>query len=132
MFMLDTNICVYLIKQSRARVVDRLRDAGADAVSISAIVLGELEVGVAKSARREQAADALAALLAPLRVVPFEDAAAEAYGSVRADLERRGTPIGSLDMLIAGHALSLGRTLVTNNEREFSRVTGLKIENWTR
>ena len=132
MFMVDTNICVYLIKQSRARVVDRFREVGADAVSISAIVFGELEVGVAKSAHPERNAEALATLLAALRVDPFDDRAAAAYGTVRADLERRGTPIGILDMLIAGHALGLGHTLVTNNEREFSRVTGLKIENWTR
>lgn len=130
MWMLDTNICIHLIKQKPKVVLDRLRALDIATVSISSITLSELEYGVAKSARPDQNASALAALLAPLTVEPFEDRAAAAYGLVRAALERQGTPIGSLDMLIGAHALSLGRTLVTNNDREFVRISGLKVERW--
>ena len=100
------------------------------APSFSSITVAELQYGVAKSDRPEQNALALAALLAPLDVLAFDDAAAAVYGTVRAGLERAGTPIGSMDLLIAAHALALGRTVVTNNTREFSRVAGLKVENW--
>jgi tRNA(fMet)-specific endonuclease VapC len=99
-------------------------------VGVSSITVAELQYGVAKSTRPEQTALALAALLAPLDVLAFDDGAAAVYGAVRAGLERTGTPIGSMDLLIAAHALALGRTVVTNNTREFSRVAGLKVENW--
>jgi tRNA(fMet)-specific endonuclease VapC len=130
MWMLDTNICIYLIKRQPAGVLARLRALDITTVGVSSITVAELQYGVAKSARPEQNALALAAFLAPVGVEAFDDAAAAAYGPVRADLERQGTPIGSLDLLIAAHALALGRTLVTNNIREFGRVTGLKVENW--
>jgi tRNA(fMet)-specific endonuclease VapC len=130
MWLLDTNICIHLIKQKPRHVLDHLRTLDIASVSISSITLAELQYGVAKSSRPEQNGEALAAFLAPLGVEPFEDPAAAAYGVLRAELERRGTPIGSLDMLIAAHALSLDRTLITNNEREFRRVSGLKVENW--
>ena len=91
---------------------------------------GGIQYGVARSSRPDQNAEALAAFVAPLGVEDFTDQAATAYGELRAELERRGTPIGSLDMLIAAHARSLDRTLITNNEREFRRVSGLRIENW--
>ncbi len=130
MWLLDTNICIYLIKQKPRHVLDRLRAVDVDKVAVSSITVAELEYGVAKSARPQQNAEALASLLAPLTVEPFDDAAAAAYGPVRAELERLGTPIGSLDLLIAAHAIRLDRTLVTNNEREFRRIVGLKVENW--
>jgi len=130
MWMLDTNICIYLIKQKPRHVLDRLRTLDIASVSISSVTLAELEYGVAKSSRPEQNAEALGAFVAPLGVEPFDDDAAAVYGRIRAELERRGMLIGSLDMLIAAHALSLGRTLITNNEREFRRVPGLDVENW--
>lgn len=130
MWLLDTNICIYLIRRKPPRLLERLREVDIHAVGVSAVTVAELQYGVAKSARPEQNALALAALLAPLGVEPFDDAAAAVYGGVRADLERAGTPIGSMDLLIASHALALGRTLVTNNVREFQRVAGLKIDNW--
>ena len=130
MWLLDTNICIYLIKRRPERVLDRLRALDVATVGVSSITVAELQYGVAKSSRPEHNALALAALLAPLDVLPFDDAAAAAYGVVRADLERAGTPIGAMDLLIAAHARVLGRTLVTNNVREFSRVPGLKVENW--
>lgn len=130
MWLLDTNICIYLIKQKPERAVRRLRSLDVATVGVSSITVAELQHGVAKSARPEQNALALAALLAPLEVLAFDEAAAAVYGVVRAQLEREGTPIGSMDLLIAAHARALGRTIVTNNTREFSRVTGLKVENW--
>lgn len=130
MWMLDTNMCIYLIKKKPERVIRRLRELDIHAVAVSSITVAELQYGVAKSARPEQNGLALAALLAPLRVEAFDDDAAAVYGVVRADLERAGTPIGSMDLLIAAHALALGSTIVTNNVREFGRVVGLKVENW--
>jgi len=130
MWMLDTNICIYLIKKKPRHVLDRLRTLDVATVSISSITLAELQYGIAKSSRPEQNAEALAAFLAPLGVEEFADDAAAAYGGIRADLERRGALIGSLDMLIAAHAMSLDFTLISNNENEFRRVPGLKVENW--
>jgi tRNA(fMet)-specific endonuclease VapC len=130
MWLLDTNICIYLIKRRPERVLQRLRALDISTVGVSSITVAELQYGVAKSARPDENALALAALLAPLDVLAFDDSAAAVYGAVRAALERAGTPIGSLDLLIAAHARTLGRTLVTNNVREFSRVDGLKVENW--
>jgi tRNA(fMet)-specific endonuclease VapC len=130
MWLLDTNICVYLIKKKPERVLQHLRALDVSTVGVSSITVAELQYGVAKSTRPEQNALALAALLAPLDVLAFDDGAAAAYGEVRAALERAGTPIGSMDLLIAAHARALGRTIVTNNAREFSRVAGLKVENW--
>lgn len=130
MWLLDTDICIYLIKKKPERLLARLRQVDIRTVAISSITVAELQFGVAKSARPEQNALALAAFLAPLTVESFDDAAAASYGPLRADLERAGTPLGSLDMLIAAHAMALGRTIVTNNTREFERIEGLKIENW--
>lgn len=130
MLLLDTNICIYIIKKKPMQVLQRLRSRGIGEVCISSVTLAELEYGVARSLRPRENADALAAFIAPLEVLPFDETAAACYGSIRADLERKGSPIGSLDMLIAAHALSRGLTLVTNNDREFARVTGLVVENW--
>ena len=130
MWLLDTNICLHLIRGKPPRVLDRLREVDIHTIAVSSITVAELQYGVAKSARPEQNALALGAFLAPLGVEPFDDAAAAHYGPVRAELERAGTPVGSLDLLIAAHALALGRTVITNNIREFARVTGLKVENW--
>lgn len=130
MWLLDTNICIYLIRRKPDRLLARLRSVDINTVGVSSITVAELQYGVAKSARPEQNGLALAAFLAPLGVEPFDDAAAALYGTVRAALERAGTPMGSLDMLIASHALALGRTVVTNNLREFQRVIGLNVENW--
>lgn len=132
MWLLDTNICIYLIKKKPPVVLARLREVDVATVGVSAITVAELQHGVAKSDRPDQNAVALGAFLAPLTVLSFDDAAATAYGAVRTQLERAGTPIGSLDMLIAGHALALGRVVVTNNEREFQRVVGLRVVNWAR
>ena len=129
-FMLDTNICIHIIKKKPAQVLERLKNCPISEIGISSITLGDLEYGAAKSSRPDRNRMALLEFLAPLEILSFDDTAAQHYGSIRASLERRGTPIGSMDMLIAAHALSLDGILVTNNEREFRRVPSLKLENW--
>ena len=131
-FMLDTNICIYIIKKKPEQVLRRLKNARISDIGVSSITLSELEYGAAKSSRPDQNKIALVEFLAPLEILSYDDMAAQEYGKIRVSLERHGTPIGSMDMLIAAHALSLNCTLVTNNEREFSNVTSLKIENWVK
>ncbi len=131
-FMLDTNICIYIIKKKPQQVLRRLKKARVSDIGVSSITLSELEYGRAKSSRPDQNRIALAEFLAPLEILSYDDMAAQEYGKIRASLERHGTPIGPMDMLIAAHALSLNCTLVTNNEREFSSVASLKIENWVK
>ena len=130
-YMLDTNMCIYLIKRKPLQVVEKFRSLSVHDIGISSITLAELEYGIAKSAKQEQNRDALAHFLAPLEISSFGDEAASCYGAIRASLERDGRPIGSMDMLIAAHALSLSAILVTNNMREFDRIPGLMLENWT-
>ncbi|MBI9075253.1 MAG: type II toxin-antitoxin system VapC family toxin [Desulfatibacillum sp.] len=129
-YMLDTNICIYIIKKKPSSVLARLREIPVSDVCISSITLAELEYGIAKSARPQQNLEALSGFLAPLELVEFGPDAASSYGILRAALEKMGQPIGSMDMLIAAHSLSMALTLVTNNEREFARVPGLLLENW--
>jgi len=130
--MLDTNICIAIIRGQPAAVLRRLRSRAVGQVGISSITLAELEFGAARSSRASQARQALAEFLLPLEVAPFDESAARAYGGVRETLEKKGRPIGPLDTLIAAHALGLDAVLVTNNTREFARVPGLALEDWTR
>ena len=132
LLMLDTNICIYIIKQKPIRVLDRFKKAEISEITISSITLSELLFGVSKSSKPEQNLMALTQFVAPLDILPYGDEAAQYYGELRAHLEKQGTPIGSLDMLIAAHALSISGTLITNNEKEFNRVPNLNIENWVR
>jgi tRNA(fMet)-specific endonuclease VapC len=111
-------------------VIQRLREHLGDGLCISAITLAELEHGVAKSAAPEKNAAALLQFLTILDILPFDDCGAVEYGKICAYLQRRGTPIGTMDTLIAAHALAEGLTVVTNNTREFERVPGLSLENW--
>lgn len=128
-YLLDTNICIYIINRKPPEIFRYFSKLSAGTVGISAITGAELAFGVAKSGSpRNQ--EALAKFLAPLEILPFDAHAMQHYGAVRRDLERAGTPIGALDTLIAAHALALGVTLVSNNLREFSRVPGLRLENW--
>ena len=128
--MLDTNICIYIIKQRPQSVLARFRAFQVGDIGISTITLAELDYGAMKSARPRQNRDSLKEFVAPLDVASFDIAASEAYGEIRAALEKSGRPIGVMDLLIAAHALSLNARLATNNEREFKRVRGLRIENW--
>jgi len=129
-WMLDTNICIAIIRRQPEAALKRLRGKPIGQVGISSITLAELEFGAAKSQRSEQARLALAEFLLPLEVAPFDDVAAAAYGGVRSSLEKRGKPIGPLDTLIAAHALAQGAVLVTGNTREFAKVKDLPVENW--
>jgi tRNA(fMet)-specific endonuclease VapC len=129
-YMLDTNICIYLIKRRPPQVLARFNDCAVSEIGISAITVAELQDGVKKSQRPAQNQQALTQFLLPLVIADFDAPAAAAYGPVRATLEIQGTPIGSLDTLIAAHAVSLGVTLVTNNTDEFARVPGLRVANW--
>jgi len=129
-FLLDTDICIYIIKKKPQGVLKKLAEHAVSDIGISSVTVAELFYGVEKSARPDKNRDALDEFLAPFEIMPFDDRAAEVYGRIRAVLERKGTPIGSMDMLIAAHALSLGVTLVTNNAKEFKRVPHLQVANW--
>lgn len=129
-YMLDTNICIYAIKHKPEAVIKRLSKLRPEEVCISSITYSELMHGVEKSQAVERNRIALLLLLSNIEIIDFGTLAAESYGRIRADLERKGTPIGVMDMMIAGHAMSLGYTVVTNNVREFTRVVGLPVENW--
>ena len=131
-FMLDTNTCIYIIKRKPSNVIERFIQTEISQIGISSITLSELSCGVSKSSKPEQNQLALAQFIAPLEIMPYGDEAAQYYGDLRTHLEKQGTPIGSLDMLIAAHALSIGCPLVTNNEKEFIRIPNLKIDNWVK
>jgi tRNA(fMet)-specific endonuclease VapC len=130
-YLLDTNICVHLIRQRPGALLQKLTSLPVGEAGVSSVTVAELQYGVHKSSRPEQNAEALAMFLAPLPVADFDYAAAETYGRIRARLERTGAPIGPLDTLIAAHAASLDAILVTNNLGEFGRVPELRVEDWT-
>ena len=129
-YMLDTNICIYAIKHKPEKVLEEMGRHDPSDVCISAVTYAELIHGVEKSAAIEKNRLALSLLLANIEIFDFDARAADCYGKIRAELEKKGRPIGPLDMMIAGHARSLEFTLVTNNMKEFSRVSGLRLENW--
>lgn len=131
-YLLDSNTCIFIIKRKPAIVLKRLRQRFSEGVAISSVTLAELRFGADKSTRPAQNHSALDQFLAPLTVVNFDSFAASRYGTVRADLERLGRPIGPLDTLIAAQALALDLTVVTNNVSEFSRVAGLSVEDWAK
>ncbi|MGB5733196.1 MAG: type II toxin-antitoxin system VapC family toxin [Thiohalocapsa sp.] len=128
-YLLDTNICVYIINRKPPAVIERFRQMVLGEVGVSSITVAELAFGVAKSGSARNRT-ALEKFLAPLEILPFGGDAIWVYGDIRSALERSGTPIGALDTLIAAHALSAKLTLVTNNLKEFQRVAGLRCENW--
>ena len=130
-YMLDTNICIYAIKHKPEQVFMRLQEHDPIDICISSVTYAELVHGVEKSKAIEKNRVALALILANIEIMNFDSLAAESYGKIRADLEKAGTPIGPLDMMIAGHAKALAYTVVTNNTKEFERVKGLKLENWS-
>jgi tRNA(fMet)-specific endonuclease VapC len=131
-YMLDTNICIYIIREKPIKVLKKLRVFDLSDIVISAITHSELEYGVAKSTRRKENHEALIKFLAPLEILPYDDKAAADYGQIRTHLEKKGTVIGAMDMLIGAHARSITVTLVTNNPREFKRIPGLRVENWAK
>lgn len=129
-YMLDTNICIYAIKNASETLLDNIISCDENEVCISSITYAELVTGVIKSKYPEKNFVALISFLSSILVLPFDTYAAEVYGEVRADLENKGMPIGPMDTLIASHAKANNLTLVTNNTREFNRVEGLNVENW--
>ena len=129
-YMLDTDILIHLLRGKRPELRAKLNALTGQTVAMSAVTLAELETGAAKSRAPKRAAQALAALTALLPALPFDAAAAKAYGKLLADLEAKGQTIGPMDLLIAAHAVSGGFTLATGNGREFERVQGLGIESW--
>jgi len=130
-YMLDTNTCIYLIKQKPEKVLRHFKAHSVGDIGISSITLAELRYGVERSQQVQKNRQALEEFTLPLEIAYFDEAAAEVYGSVRAGLEKAGTPVGSMDMLIGAHALSLGITLVTNNLREFKKIKNLKVVDWS-
>lgn len=130
-YMLDTNICIYTIKNKPTAVIKNFLNHDPDEMCISTITYAELMHGIEKSQAKEKNRIAMALFLSPIRILEFDSYAAEGYGKIRADLEKKGTPIGPMDMLIAAHARSESLKLITNNTREFFRVEGLDVEDWT-
>jgi len=128
--LLDTDICIYLIKQKPPEVLKHFSRLSTGDIGISSVSTSELYYGASKSQRVQENTEALNDFLLPLDIMPYNEIASTFYGTLRVDLERRGQIIGMMDMMIAAHALSLDIALVTNNVREFSRVQGLQVENW--
>lgn len=130
-YLLDTNICIYIRQERPEEVLRRFRKLRPGEAALSVITYGELLYGAAKSAQRVAALVRLRELLHWLPALPLPEAAAETYGTARAELAAKGEMIGNNDLWIAAHAVAAGLTLVTNNEKEFRRVRGLKVQNWT-
>lgn len=131
-YLLDTNICIYIIKKKPEIVLEKFKTFHLGSIGISTITLAELQYGIRKSSNPDKNLMALNQFLIPLEIIDFDYKATIEYGLIRTELEKKGTPIGPLDTLIGAHALSLGLTIVTNNKKEFERIEGLKIENWTK
>ena len=130
MWLLDTNICSYVLKQRPTSVLQRFVAVGPDHLATSTVVLGELLFGCARHREGDRIRREVEDFTSRLQVLPWNAAAATAYGDLRAHLERSGSPVGAMDLMIGAHALALGATLVSNNIRHFERMPGLKLENW--
>jgi len=131
-YLLDTNICIYIIKQKPKSVFDKFKSLPIGDIGISTITLAELQYGVRKSSNPRKNQQALEKFLTPLEIEDFKYFSSIEYGNIRAELEKNGTPIGPFDTLITAHAKSNDYILVTNNEKEFKRISDLKTENWTK
>jgi|SRR5271166_5809236 len=130
-YLLDTNICIYIRQKRPEEVLRRFRKLRPGEAALSVITYGELLYGAAKSAHRVAAMERLRELIQLLPALALPEAAGEAYGAIRSELELKGEMIGNNDLWIAAHAMAAELVLVTNNEREFRRVRGLKVQNWT-
>jgi tRNA(fMet)-specific endonuclease VapC len=131
-FLLDTNICIYIINKKDAGLLRKIQTYRNDDIAISTITIAEMEYGVSKSSKTHQNRLALATFLIPFSALDFDQEAATEYGIIRTWLEANGKRVGPMDMLIAAQARSKGLILVTNNEKELAQVQGLAVENWTR
>jgi len=128
-FLIDTNICIYIMNKRPPEVILKFKNKEVGQIAISSITVSELQYGVSKSKYREQNLKRLEEFLTPFQILPYDEHASKFYGEIRSQLENKGTIIGSLDLLIAAHALSQNLVLVTNNEKEFKRIPYLKVEN---
>jgi len=131
-YLIDTNICIYIINKRPAAVIKKFKQFELGEIGISTITVSELQYGVAKSTYRKKNEVRLEEFLAPFAILTYDQTAARVYGDIRFQLEKRGRPIGPLDLLIAAHAISQDLVLITNNDKEFKRIKKLKIENWTK
>lgn len=131
-YLLDTNICIYIINNRFEYLIDRIESIGIENTAISTITISELEFGIAKSQSKFKNENRIALMefLLPFKLLSYEQNDAYEYGIIRNDLQRRGTVVGNMDMLIASQALANNITLVTNNTKEFERIADLKIDNW--
>ncbi|MBT4842953.1 MAG: type II toxin-antitoxin system VapC family toxin [Calditrichaeota bacterium] len=129
-YLIDTNICIYILNRKPKSVLDRFESFNTEKIGISSITVAELEFGAKKSKRRKENLERLELFLFPFEILPFNGKSAKIYGDIRSKLELKGHVIGQLDMLIAAQALENNLVLVTNNQKEFSRISNLKLENW--
>jgi len=130
MYLIDTNICIYIMNEYPPEVIQKFREIGVGNICISSITVSELQYGVHKSKQIKKNRKRLDEFLSPFEIISYDESASKHYGQMRSSLEKQGNLIGPLDMLIAAHALSENLTLITNNEKEFKRVKSLKVENW--
>lgn len=128
--MIDTNICIYIMNQRPPGVINKFKNFEVGDIGVSSITVAELQYGVEKSGHPRMNQGRLDAFIAPFDIVGFDQSAASAYGGIRFQLEMQGQPIGPLDLLIAAQAVAGELILVTNNEKEFKRISGLKVQNW--
>ena len=131
-YMLDTNICIYVIKHKPESVIRKFLEQNPADICISSITYAELMHGVEKSQSKDKNRLALTLLLSPIQIIDFDSHAAEEYGKIKADLQSQGKIIGPMDLLIASHAKSKGLTIITNNTKEFKRVKQLEVEDWSK
>jgi len=132
MYLIDTNICIYIMNNHPPEVVQKCRKIGVGNICISSITVSELQYGVCKSKQIKKNIKRLEEFLGPFEIISYDENASTYYGEIRSLLEKQGNVIGPLDMLIAAHALSENLTLITNNEKEFKRIKSLKVENWVK
>jgi tRNA(fMet)-specific endonuclease VapC len=131
-YLIDTNICIYIMNKRPIKVIQKFKQFDVGEICVSTITVSELQYGVVKSKNHRLNRQRVQEFLSPLEIIPYDESAANMYGDIRYQLEKRGEPIGPLDLMIAAHALSGNFVLVTNNEKEFKRIKQLKIENWAK
>lgn len=129
-YLLDTNICIYIMNKRPVEVIERCRQCEPGEIGISTITLSELQYGVSKSDQRTKNKTRLGDFLLPFEILAYDQSAANIYGKIRFQLEKNGMPIGPMDILIAAHAISRDLILITNNEKAFRRIKKLEVENW--
>ncbi|MDL1973514.1 MAG: type II toxin-antitoxin system VapC family toxin [Deltaproteobacteria bacterium] len=131
-YLIDTNICIYIMNKRPAGIIHKFKLFDVGEIGVSTITVSELQYGVSKSKNRGLNKQRIEEFLSPLEILPYDEIAATIYGDIRVQLEKRGEPIGPLDLLIAAHALSRNLVIISNNEKEFKRVKNLKVENWVK